>query len=73
MVGAELRFLRLAEDWGAGKWRLDLDRLFSLCDERTLGQFSFLARQSDGMDGYARGTSGDPRLFPQTWYRHHRR
>lgn len=35
VVGAELRFCRLAEDWPAGSWRLDLDRLFALCDGRT--------------------------------------
>ena len=35
VVGAELRFARLEEDWSAARWRLDLDKLFSLCDART--------------------------------------
>ncbi len=35
VVGAELRFCRLDEDWADGRWRLDLDKLFSLCDGRT--------------------------------------
>jgi aspartate aminotransferase len=39
VVGAELRFARLKEDWSAGKWRLDLDLLFSLCDGRTRAIF----------------------------------
>jgi aspartate/methionine/tyrosine aminotransferase len=39
MVGAELRFVRLDEDWTAQRWRLDLDRLFSLCDGRTRAIF----------------------------------
>lgn len=39
VVGAELRFCRLDEDWSAGQWRLDLDKLFSLCDGRTSAMF----------------------------------
>jgi aspartate aminotransferase len=35
VVGAELRFARLEEDWNAQHWRLDLDKLFALCDART--------------------------------------
>ena len=37
VVGAELRFARLEEDWTANppRWRLDLDKLFALCDART--------------------------------------
>ncbi len=37
VVGAELRFARLEEDWTASppRWRLDLDKLFALCDART--------------------------------------
>lgn len=37
VVGAELRFARLEEDWNAtpARWRLDLDKLFALCDART--------------------------------------
>lgn len=37
VVGAELRFARLEEDWKASppRWRLDLDKLFALCDART--------------------------------------
>jgi aspartate/methionine/tyrosine aminotransferase len=37
VVGAELRFARLEEDWTATppRWRLDLDKLFALCDART--------------------------------------
>jgi len=41
VVGAELRFARLDEDWAANppRWRLDLDKLFSLCDARTKAIF----------------------------------
>ena len=39
VVGAELRFARLEEDWSAARWRLDLDKLFSLCDARTKAIF----------------------------------
>jgi len=41
VVGAELRFARLEEDWNAAppRWRLDLEKLFSLCDARTKAIF----------------------------------
>ncbi len=39
VVGAELRFARLEEDWSAARWRLDLDKLFALCDARTKAIF----------------------------------
>jgi len=39
LVGAEIRFERLEEDWTQGRWRLDLDRLFSHCDPRTRAIF----------------------------------
>ena len=41
VVGAELRFARLDEDWEAAlpRWRLDLDRLFALCAARTKAIF----------------------------------
>ncbi len=39
VVGAEPRLVRLDEDWDAGKWRLDLDRLFDACDARTRAMF----------------------------------
>ena len=39
VVGAELRFARLDEDWSASRWRLDLDKLFALCDARTKAIF----------------------------------
>ena len=39
VVGAELRFARLEEDWQAQRWRLDLDKLFALCDARTKAIF----------------------------------
>jgi aspartate/methionine/tyrosine aminotransferase len=39
VVGAELRFCRLDEDWKDGRWRLDLDMLFSLCDGLTKAIF----------------------------------
>ena len=41
VVGAELRFARLDEDWAANPpcWRLDLDKLFSLCDAHTKAIF----------------------------------
>ena len=39
VVGAELRFARLEEDWSAARWRLDLEKLFSLCDARTKAIF----------------------------------
>lgn len=37
--GAVVRFHRLDEDYRAGNWRLDLDRLFSICDVRTKAIF----------------------------------
>src|ERR1044072_6785260 len=39
VVGAEPRLVRLEEDWQAGRWRLDLDRLFEACDGRTKAMF----------------------------------
>jgi aspartate aminotransferase len=41
VVGAELRFARLEEDWKASpaRWRLDLDKLFAQCDARTKAIF----------------------------------
>src|SRR6185312_6180103 len=39
VVGAEPRLVRLDEDWTAGRWHLDLDRLFEACDGRTKAMF----------------------------------
>ncbi|MBW8708069.1 MAG: pyridoxal phosphate-dependent aminotransferase [Alphaproteobacteria bacterium] len=39
VVGAEPRLVRLDEDWSAGRWRLDLDKLFDACDARTKAMF----------------------------------
>src|SRR4051812_27500526 len=39
VVGAEPRLVRLEEDWQAGRWRLDLDRLFEACDGATRAMF----------------------------------
>ena len=39
VVGAEPRLVRLEEDWSAGRWRLDMDKLFDACDERTKAMF----------------------------------
>lgn len=39
VVGAEPRLVRLEEDWNAGRWRLDLDKLFDACDGRTKAMF----------------------------------
>jgi aspartate aminotransferase len=39
VVGAEPRLVRLEEDWSAGRWRLDLDKLFAACDARTKAMF----------------------------------
>jgi len=41
MMGAEVRFARLNEDWNASpsRWQLDLEKMFSLCDERTKAIF----------------------------------
>ena len=39
VVGAEPRLVRLDEDWTAGRWHLDLDKLFDACDERTKAMF----------------------------------
>ena len=39
VVGAEPRLVRLEEDWNAGRWRLDMDKLFDACDERTKALF----------------------------------
>ena len=39
VVGAEPRLVRLDEDWHAGRWHLDLDKLFDACDGRTKAMF----------------------------------
>ena len=39
VVGAEPRLVRLDEDWTAGRWHLDLDKLFDACDDRTKAMF----------------------------------
>ncbi|HYS46615.1 MAG TPA: pyridoxal phosphate-dependent aminotransferase [Rhizomicrobium sp.] len=39
VVGAEPRLVRLDEDWDAGCWRLDLEKLFAACDARTKAMF----------------------------------
>jgi aspartate/methionine/tyrosine aminotransferase len=39
VVGAEPRLVRLDEDWSAGRWHLDLDKLFDACDGRTKALF----------------------------------
>jgi len=39
VVGAEPRLVRLDEDWSAGRWHLDLDKLFDACDTRTKAMF----------------------------------
>lgn len=39
IAGAEVRLVRLDEDWRAGHWRLDLDKLFARCDARTKAIF----------------------------------
>jgi aspartate/methionine/tyrosine aminotransferase len=39
VMGVEPRLVRLEEDWNAGRWHLDLDRLFAACDEKTKAFF----------------------------------
>jgi len=39
VAGAEVRLVRLDEDWESGRWRLDLDKLFAQCDARTKAIF----------------------------------
>jgi aspartate/methionine/tyrosine aminotransferase len=41
MIGAEVRFARLDDDWTASPpgWKLDLEKMFSLCDSRTKAIF----------------------------------
>ena len=39
IVGATPKLVRLEEGWSAGKWRLDLEKLFDACDERTKAVF----------------------------------
>jgi len=39
VVGAEPRLVRLDEDWSAGRWHLDLNKLFDACDARTRAMF----------------------------------
>jgi len=39
VVGAEPRLVRMDEDWNAGRWHLDLDKLFDACDHRTKAMF----------------------------------
>ena len=39
VAGADVRLVRLDEDWNAGRWHLDLDKLFDRCDARTKAIF----------------------------------
>jgi aspartate/methionine/tyrosine aminotransferase len=39
IAGATPRLVRLDEDWASEKWRLDLQKLFDACDERTKAIF----------------------------------
>ena len=39
IAGAEVRLVRLDEDWQKGRWHLDLDKLFANCDARTKAIF----------------------------------
>ncbi|HXR94250.1 MAG TPA: pyridoxal phosphate-dependent aminotransferase [Rhizomicrobium sp.] len=39
VAGAEVRMVRLDEDWSAGLWRLDLDKLFDACNSHTKAIF----------------------------------
>jgi aspartate aminotransferase len=39
IAGAEPRLVRLDEDWATGKWKLDLQKLFDACDDRTKAFF----------------------------------
>jgi aspartate/methionine/tyrosine aminotransferase len=39
ICGASIKFCRLEEDWKAGRWSLDLDRLTATCDPRTKAIF----------------------------------
>src|ERR1700744_5925804 len=39
IAGAEVRLVRLDENWDAGDWKLDLDKLFAQCDARTKAIF----------------------------------
>ena len=41
MAGAEIKFARLEEEWDVAqpRWRLDLDKLFAVCDGRTKAIF----------------------------------
>ncbi len=39
VMGVEPRLVRLEETWNAGRWHLDLDRLFAACDSRTKAFF----------------------------------
>ena len=39
ITGALPRFVRLEEDWDAGRWHLDLEKLFAICDAHTKAIF----------------------------------
>ncbi len=39
IAGAIPKMVRLEEDWNSGKWKLDLQKLFDACDERTKAIF----------------------------------
>ncbi|MGH6872013.1 MAG: pyridoxal phosphate-dependent aminotransferase [Rhizomicrobium sp.] len=39
ICGASIKFCRLDEDWKAGRWQLDLEKLFAVCDARTKAIF----------------------------------
>ena len=39
VAGADVRLVRLDEDWNSGRWHLDLDKLFGACDGRTKAIF----------------------------------
>ncbi len=39
ICGATIKYARLEEDWAAGRWNLDLEKLYASCDARTKAIF----------------------------------
>ena len=73
MVGAEPRLVRLDEDWSAGRWRLDLDKLFDACDSRTKAMFLASPGNPTGWMLTAEEQKAILEFCPRARHRHHRR
>ena len=70
VVGAEPRLVRLDEDWNAGRWHLDLDKLFDACDGRTKAMFLASPGNPTGWMLTAEEQKHDPGFRARARHRH---